>query len=96
VGELSLFQRNALVGLWQRRVRAALGQYQVAEADCRKAMEEQSDAADPGGSFAYPKALQVERAALEKYTRTLRILTDLMVNGKLPPTEKIPTTDFPY
>ena len=95
MGELSLFQRNALVSLWQSRVRAALAQYQVAEADCRKAMEEQPDAAAPDGSFAYSKALQVERAALEKYTRMLRILTDLVVSGKLPPTEKIPTPDSP-
>jgi hypothetical protein len=46
------------------------------------------DAADmpsPDGSLVYRQAMKAEVQALRKYCDVLRVFTDLVVQGKLPP-----------
>jgi hypothetical protein len=76
-----------LENIWRDRVDIALERYRLSRDECRRAIEEHYDAAQPDGSFAYTKALRAETAALAEYRRVLAILNDLTLSGKMPPAE---------
>jgi hypothetical protein len=83
------FTREALENLWRQRLLESQRRYQIAKALCAKASQECANGLTPSsdGHFAFQRALQVEAAALEEYTHALKVLTDLTVNGKMPPAE---------
>ena len=48
----------------------------------------------PDGDFAYQRALREEYRARAEYMRVLRIVHDLVIDGKLPKESALPTPGF--
>ena len=78
-------QRGAAVvtGTLERAPGRRAQQFKAAKAHIEAAKELQSQAPPPNGAHAFRLALRAERRALVQYKRTLRIFTDLVVDGKI-------------
>ena len=46
------------------------------------------DDTSPDGQYAFRRALRAENVALAEFHRLLRIYTDLVMDGKIPPEER--------
>ena len=71
---------------WRERVRNARIRYEQAAKTFRATWGEHFEervTSDP--TFAIQQARQVESEALAEYVRVLKIFTDLVIHGKLPP-----------
>jgi len=79
--------RTLLVGNWRARVENAKASYKSAVAHSRQLSDDyrtqEIPRADSG--FALRHAIAVENEARSRYIDVLRIFTDLIVSGKLPP-----------
>jgi hypothetical protein len=79
--------RTLLVVSWRARVENAKASYKSAVAQSRRLSEEyrtqEVPRADSG--FALRHAIAVENEARSRYIDVLRIFTDLIVSGTLPP-----------
>jgi hypothetical protein len=78
--------KGELEDVWRERLREARLKYQEASKAFRATWGEHFEkglTADP--TLAIEQARNVETAALSEYMRVLRVFTDLIVHGKLPP-----------
>jgi hypothetical protein len=79
--------RERLEGELLDRLRAAESLYRVSAAEYVQLREKYADMLNnPDGASALHQAAKRERVALEKYSRALRVFTDLVVGGRLPGT----------
>ena len=78
--------RAELERKWRARVEAARQRYvESKSASDRAAVEWGGDLVPaPGGDEMVRQAVQSEYCAFEEYDRTLRIYTDLVLDGKVP------------
>ena len=76
--------RQALDEYWRQRLGDARRRYEAARAALKIASDIHSDAPSPDGSFAFGRALRVEREALVEYTHILRIFSAVVIRGKTP------------
>jgi len=81
--------RTQIENLWRTRVEAARQRYKEAAANHRKTQDEwqQSFTPRPDGQYAAKQAREHESATLHEYARVLKIFRDLVVRGKMPPSE---------
>lgn len=81
--------RKELEDQWRQRVDNARAVYFRANAQHKRMVEElghgQIQPAD--GSFAVASARRAEAWALSEFTRTMRVYSDLVVNGIIPPSD---------
>jgi hypothetical protein len=78
--------KQALEDIWRQRVREARLRYEAASAAFRKTWGEHFEqrlSVDP--THAIQQARKVESEALAEYMRALKIFTDLVLHGKIPP-----------
>ena len=87
--------RRELEEFWLFKVRDARTHYQKAAEQRQRMVEELNQKLIPytDGSFAIARARRAESTALADWARVLSIYTDLLVKGKIPPTED---GDWPY
>ena len=80
-------RRKDLEASWRKRVQQARRQYKVAAAESLCARTEFRDGkiAKADGYLTVQQAYRIERAALAEYRRVLKVLTDLILTGKIPP-----------
>ena len=69
---------------WKDRWVTAKRDLEEAHARFRSVAENGSAMIGPDGGYAYRKALELETAALVRYSKTLRLYTDLVLYGKVP------------
>ncbi|MGA7234856.1 MAG: hypothetical protein WBY44_04210 [Bryobacteraceae bacterium] len=85
--------RSELERLWRKRVGQAHEQYMFEAKICKALLAERVETfpnilpPDPDGTLALHQAFQRESGALNEYMRVLKIYTDLVIQGKTPPTE---------
>lgn len=81
--------RQELEDRWRSRVTQAQAQYKQAVAKYYTLSQERREGLTPSpdGLPVVSKAHQEEAAALQEYVRVLRIFTDLIVQGRMPPDE---------
>jgi len=79
--------RQTLDAYWRQRLEEARNRYQAARVAVSIAGGIHSDAPSPDGSFAFGRALRVEREALTEYTHILRIFNAVVIRGKTPAEE---------
>lgn len=81
--------RRKLENLWRAKVQAAHERYRRAAVQSHSVMEEQQQKLLTGadGFHAVTMAVREESAALREYRRVLKIFTELLVHGMLPPEE---------
>jgi hypothetical protein len=81
--------RTELEDLWYLKVQEAKRQYNDATAKWREALEEQqqSPVPSPDGNYAVRRAAKTEAVARLEYARVLQIFMDLVIKGKVPPTD---------
>lgn len=72
--------------LWRKHLQRAELELQDARAKVKHLEEELGVQATPSPDlhFAYQQALRAETLALEKYTKVLVIVTDLLLHDKIP------------
>jgi hypothetical protein len=78
--------RHELERIWLEKVRQAQKQYAAALRQFKDVCGEELDVhltSDP--TLAIQKARQADMQALEEYMRVLKIFTDLVLRGKIPP-----------
>ena len=86
--------RKELKLLWLERVSQARERYVFKTEICKMLMAERAVTfpnilpSYPDGTLALHHALQRESEALHEYMRVLRIYTDLVTFGKMPPTDE--------
>jgi len=78
--------RSELEEIWGERVRAARLTYHFATLHFNKVLADQKawPLPAPDGSAAIHNARREESAARDEFMRSLKILTDLLLNGKEP------------
>jgi CheY-like chemotaxis protein len=76
--------RYQLEDVWRRRFETAQARYKEANARYRRLLQEEPDGQPPGADSPLALARREESEALEEYSHTLRIFTDLTIHGKLP------------
>jgi hypothetical protein len=80
--------RHELQDIWRQRVWKAWSRYVEASDGFRIAWDEHAELRmNPDGALAIRIARQAESEALAEYMRTLKIYTDLVLNGTVPPEE---------
>ena len=83
-------ERQPLESKWRVRLFRALDDLERARARLKEAetLRSSQPVGHPDGEFAHQEAIKAETAALSEYTRVLRITSDLIVHGKIPPPEE--------
>jgi len=91
---MSAFDRSRAepqaAAVWRARLDKAKAAYDLAVAEFRRTTEEYRfrETPSPDGELAVRRALQAEAAAREHYMDVLRVFTELVVDGKVPPQDK--------
>ena len=75
-------ERRELERYWKQRCQKAKADLDAARANVRSLKPESTSGRD--GSYAFARAIRDETTALIKYSRVLRMYTDLMVHAKMP------------
>ncbi len=83
--DFSEYSRQTLEEIWRVRLHAAQQRAGLALADFKKVEQEWRAQMQPEDRLAMSEALTRESVARRKYIRTLRVFTNLVVNGKRPP-----------
>lgn len=83
--------RTELESLWRERLSTVRERYAFKTKICESLLAERAETfprilpPDPDGALALHQALQRQSEALQDYMRILRIFTDLVTDGKMPP-----------
>ena len=79
--------RAELEQVWRTRLTESRNKYDLTVTQFRKILEEQKHLGIPApdGSLAVRNARVQESAARNEYMRVLKIFTDFVVRGKIPP-----------
>jgi hypothetical protein len=76
-----------IAAVWRTRLDKAKAEYDLAAAEFRRSAKEhrfgESPAAD--SDFALRHAIAAENQARQKYVHILKVFTELIVSGKVPP-----------
>ncbi len=82
-------RRIQLEALWRSRVREARERYTTAAGRTWAVLEEweQSLLPSPDGAFIVRRSAELEATALSEYVRVLKVFTELVAHGKVPPPE---------
>ena len=79
--------RTELQRQWQKKWKIAELELEAARVRLQSIENDPFGVDGPDGGYAYRAALRHETAALIKYSRVLRIYTDLVLNGRVPDDE---------